>query len=120
MTYLIKTINTSACLKRVRYLNENFSYIESVLKMLKNENIEVVFFTTPTSSSYHNLEQVDYRNLTSQCLLDLSKKYGSVYLDYERLPEFVNNSKYFMDADHMNVLGAEAFSKILFTNSLHH
>lgn len=103
---------------KMEFLKENLSFIEKTLTILKEKNVEVIFFTTPTSSSYYNLEQAGYLKLKNKTIADLNKRYGSTYLNFERLKAFDQNPKYFLDADHMNVLGAEIFSEMLFKDSL--
>ncbi len=53
----------------------------------------------------------DYFVVQEALMEDLAREYGAVYLDYSRDPDFDRRYDFYRDMSHMNLAGAEAFSR---------
>ncbi len=53
----------------------------------------------------------DYFGVMRGLLEPLAREYGAAYLDYSRNPDFAGRYDYYRDMSHMNLEGAEAFSR---------
>ena len=85
--------------------------LETLLIELKKRNIQPVFITPPTLSSFYSYTNPIIEHKNQEEILLLCKKYKCVYFNHFRDNRFVQ--KDFNDNDHLNFMGAAKFSKLL-------
>lgn len=84
-------------------------YLESIIKFCKKNNIELILIKFPLTKEFRTnpgFEKFDF------CDIPILKSLNII--DYNKI--FFDNDEFFKDQDHLNNIGAEEFSKILFTN----
>lgn len=90
-------------------------YFEKVLDLCEKNNIKIILIKYPISVEYYN-ESKRYLNFRKRerNLKKITKSYENIILelDYQKL--YLKENNYFRDADHLNNIGAEKFSKILY------
>lgn len=94
---------------------ENFFYIEKLISDNLDNGRRVYILTMPYHESYWgNLIQdtIEYEKFYSRIDL-LTSKHDVVHLDYSIDDRFYSNYEYFHDWDHMNMNGADKFTKII-------
>lgn len=90
--------------------------LDQALALLKAQGIEVLLFTPPyTDYYYDNLQQIlpDVVAENRRIVNDLASKHHIRYLDFRDHPDFAQNYQMFFNIDHLNIFGAEAFSRVL-------
>ncbi|MGD9872685.1 MAG: hypothetical protein AB7T27_00295 [Kiritimatiellia bacterium] len=93
---------------------DTYACFERTIRFLQARGIRVVFFTPPYFFRYTELANRDMVETCRRNMRALSEKYNVEYYDFSADPEFVFETKYFMDEDHLNRRnGAPAFSKRL-------
>ena len=94
----------------------NFPAVKGIADFCNGKNIRLFLVTTPCTPEYNAL--VDQRQLKEMYVLvdSLRKTNEFVHLDYMQDKRFAGDD--FFDSDHLSVVGAEKFSKIL-NNDIH-
>ena len=90
----------------------NLQKIKEIIKISESHGIKIFILITPTYISYRkNLNTIKTNSIIKNCTI-LSDYYSNVFfLNHFEDKSFVK--KDFYDADHLNDVGAEKFSKIL-------
>ena len=94
----------------------NHSYLKEMAEFCQKRNIQLVLVTIPTSEVYNSLLDSMRVKTTYAQVSRIQKEFGSVYLDYREDNRFTSDD--FADANHLNPLGAEKFTKLLMTDML--
>lgn len=93
-------------------LNDNLYYLTEIIEYCKHNDIEVILFTGPTWHTYHN-------NLDSRQLNEMNKNITQLLKNNKNVQyiSFLKDKRFqkedFYNADHLNEIGSEKFSKIL-------
>lgn len=89
-----------------------FRSLVNILQFLKDQKIEVIFYTPPFFYCYSELFDKNIKAYAKKTMKKLQKQYGFAYYDFSEDPGFIYNHKYFLDDDHLNgIYGAPAFSQ---------
>lgn len=93
-------------------IQENISYLESIIKKCEEKNVSVLLLTTPVCSTYYEcVDSAQYSLMTETCE-KLEHMYNNVqYLNLFKDDRFFEND--FFDADHLETEGAAKLTKIL-------
>jgi hypothetical protein len=83
------------------------SYIDSVIKICKNLNIELIAYNPPSTYPMKNL----LKDINAE-FLNLSKSYDLYYLDFNDFNEF-NDYNLFYNHTHLNEQGSIIFSNLI-------
>lgn len=107
-------------LKRVKFhesemherdIARNVAALESACSMLSARNITVVFVTLPVHHTYSDyIQPANYQRM-QQTIAELTAKYHIEYFNYFFDRRFTDED--FANSDHLNVRGADKFSRIL-------
>lgn len=94
----------------IEFDKEVFNLLDTIIKKCKHKNINVIFITAPT----YREKLISYSNHNDiiNSLKDFSKINNILYIDYSNLFS-VNGQEYFADPTHLNVKGANIFTKKL-------
>lgn len=79
-------------------------YLEEMINECKNNDVRLVFVTSPTLTS--NKE-------TSEYISGFASSHQVEYFDYSNCEQLITNTKLFKDYVHLNEKGADFFSKLL-------
>lgn len=92
----------------------NATRLNDFLNYLNKKGITVILYTPPYTENYYNSPILKkYTDAYKKDLESITKKHPNVlYLDFHDLFKG-KQLKYFYDADHINLQGAKAFSKVL-------
>ena len=95
--------------------NQSFalSYLEKIVELCSQENVELIFLTAPSYKEY--LETKDSYEEIHEYVKELAKKYQVTYWDFNVCSEeqLHLGAEDFMDVDHLNGSGAEKVTKCL-------
>ncbi len=93
-------------------LHRNIMYIDSLIQIANRHCADVYIVNTPTHAVYREHLSINQLNLMHQVCDSIVSVHSNVFrLDYFSDSTFDDDD--FFDADHLNDLGAERFSKIL-------
>lgn len=92
-------------------LSQNKLYLESIIKLTKNQHIKLLLITPPVSEEFMNqMNQNRYKRMQNE-ITEISQKYDITYLN------FIDDRRFkvydFADLMHLNDQGAEKFSLYL-------
>lgn len=85
--------------------------VQHLVQLLKNKHINVVFVTTPCHSSYYTFCNQEVVEKQENLIKELCLQFGCTYFNFFKDKRFVLED--FANADHLNLIGSEKFSKIL-------
>lgn len=88
----------------------NISLLKQIIDYLSERNIKLILVTTPTHPSYYNNIPKNILNFIHSELEVITDKYNINYYDHLMDDRFIDTD--FYNCDHLNVEGAEKFSKI--------
>lgn len=115
-TELSQLKKSKESLKRLdtQFKNKTFSHklfrsFNRILEMANDNNIEIILLKFPVSKSY--LEAKRTKKVTTPLTKEFIMNKRLNILDFQNL--YLNNDNYFKDPDHLNIRGAEVFSKVL-------
>jgi hypothetical protein len=94
----------------------NIDKLGEMIEYCQERGYKPVLVTTPFTRYYNESIPEEYYTEMYGIISDVSKKYGIPYLDYSHDPRFTERLEYFRDADHMNPLGARAFTDIVLSD----
>lgn len=92
---------------------QTLSYFLKTLELAKEKNKKIILIKYPITKEYnselikHNLSSELYYSKLFKIIANVTEDYA--FLDYSN--DFLNNSEYFGDSDHLNQAGAEVLSK---------
>jgi len=90
---------------------ENINYLKKMIELAKSKGVTVVLITTPVAPDYFdNVNSKEY-NLMQNTIKKITEEYNVKYFNYFLDKNFTPDD--FFNSDHLNVEGAEKFSKIL-------
>ena len=96
--------------KSISFFDENVKIVDEIISIAKSKNVKVIFYTCPAYKTYVsqlNQEQLQKTILTIKGIQNLNT---NVFY-YNFLNDAKFTAKDFYDADHLNEIGAEKFSK---------
>ena len=86
------------------------STVEEVARICRDEGIKLVFVYSP---EYGEVQQItSNRSQIFEVFRSISKRYSAEFLDYSDWEQSFNR-EFFQNSQHLNVLGARAFSEDL-------
>lgn len=94
-----------------KYIRGNKRYIEDMIAYSQERGVNVLFITLPLPQAYILGMDLERWKRTQQFMATLCSNYGVAYQDYSADDRF--NNEDFRDGDHLNLAGAEKFTKIL-------
>jgi hypothetical protein len=84
-----------------------------LVRDLEKAKVRVVLFTPPYYRAYSECFEPKYEALTREAGAKIAKATHAKYFDFSQEPDFVDNTRYFMDSDHLNKAGRPVFSRRL-------
>lgn len=87
--------------------------VDELLNYLSEKEIEVLLYTPPYFVEYTNQYEQSKIVDMQQVARNIAEIHQVQYLDYSVHPDFINDSKVFYNADHLNLCGARKFSQEL-------
>ena len=96
--------------KSKSFFNENGTIVNEIIALAKVKNAKVIFYTSPAYKTYTSLLNKKQLQTTIQTIQSIQKSNANVYY-YNFLNDTSFTAKDFFDADHLNEIGAEKFSK---------
>lgn len=90
-----------------------------MLALCRERDWRAVLVTPPYLKEYTDCFtefSPDYFDVLRECMDGLAGEYGAVYLDYSRDPDYAGRHDFYRDMSHMNLEGAEAFNRRLFSD----
>ncbi len=96
---------------RMQNLKANVRYLRELLTELHKRNIQVFFVTTPVYQTYSKYLSPFILQINRTIIGGLCIEFKSGYYDYSDDPRFLKSD--FSDNDHLNIAGAEKFSRIM-------
>ena len=96
---------------RMKNLMANVGYLRELLAELHKRNIPVCFVTTPVYQTYSKYLSPFIIQANRTIIGGLCREFSAGYFDYLNDPRFLKSD--FSDNDHLNIAGAEKFSRIL-------
>jgi hypothetical protein len=97
-------------IKERSFFNENLIVLNEIISIAQSKNAKVIFYTSPAYKTYTtqlNKEQLQKAYATIKKISNSNDNVS--YFDFLTDPSFVKED--FFDADHLNEIGAEKFSK---------
>ena len=94
---------------------ESLEYLEKIIQLCKEENIEIVLYSTPMYE-LKLLGLENYDRYIEQVNM-IAEKYGIKYYDFNLVKGehlSIQDRKYFHDLHHLNVDGAELFTRFFY------
>lgn len=91
--------------------DDNYKYVEKIIKLCKQKNVTPVLITTPVYQTYYKNMNPEIWNATQDLIDKLSAEYGIKYYNYLKDSRFT--IEHFRDNDHLNPAGARMFSSII-------
>jgi hypothetical protein len=98
-------------LVRMNNLKKNVEYLRELLTELRRRNIRVCFVTTPVYQTYSKHLNPFVLHANQNIIRGLCREFSASCFNYSDDPRFPKSD--FSDNDHLNVAGAEKFSRIL-------
>jgi len=92
--------------------NEEIKYLDQILELLSNQNVDVVLYTAPVYS-YQESYFPSYPEFENQMKV-ITENYGFRYLDFATL--YNNNIELYKDMIHLNYKGTIEFTRFLIEN----
>jgi hypothetical protein len=92
-------------------VNENFRNLSALFADLKRRGVKIVIVTPPTYSTYVKFADANTLELNRRLIDSLCVAHGCEYADFFADPRFVITD--FNDNDHLNMTGAEKFTRIV-------
>ena len=95
--------------------NESFNYFMKILKLAKNNSIDLIFISLPVTIEYEieannlGIFREEFKEIIFQKITNASKEYR--FFDFH--DKFFSNNSYFRDSDHLNYNGSTIISKVL-------
>jgi hypothetical protein len=96
---------------RMRNLEANVRYLRELLKELHKRGIHVCFVTTPVYQTYSRYLDPFILQANQNIIQGLCREFNAENFNYFNDQRFLKND--FSDNDHLNIAGAEKFSRIL-------
>jgi hypothetical protein len=98
--------------KSNQYENYNLKYLADIIRFCKERSVNVILITTPTYHTYYDLIDKSEQLARMYAIIDsLKVEYDLTYFDYLKDHRFETDD--FIDADHLDDVGAAKFTKIL-------
>lgn len=98
-------------LVRMKNLKANVRYLRELLTELHKRNIRVCFVTTPVYQTYSRYLSPFILQANQNIIRGLCREFNAGHFNYFNDPRFLKSD--FSDNDHLNIAGAEKFSRIL-------
>lgn len=96
--------------KSKTYFKENIALVNEIIAIAKSKNVKVILYTNPAYKTYTSELNQEQLQKTYTTIKSIASSNSNVrYYDFLTDPSFVKED--FFDADHLNEIGAEKFSK---------
>lgn len=96
--------------KRKSFFNENLAIVKEIIAIAKFKKAKVIFYTNPGYKTYVSQLNKEQLKITYTTIKRIANSNPNVtYYDFLSDPSFMKED--FFDADHLNEIGAEKFSK---------
>jgi hypothetical protein len=93
------------------HIGDNVGYLEHMISILAERDVEVTLVTLPVWRSYRNGMREDVWNRALEIYTQLAERHGIAYLCFLHAPGL--EWKHFRNPDHLNQAGAARFSDML-------
>ncbi len=101
--------------KNFHLYDGNLNSLHKIIALCKKKNVDIVFISTPTHTSYYQNLNANQLEKTTKTISELVKNNSNCsYLNLLNSEKFSDED--FYDADHLNEIGAKKLS--IFTNNL--
>jgi hypothetical protein len=88
----------------------NLNILKDIIKMLKANGVEPILFTPPYYYKYNELYNDTYIKERKNEMKHIVEDFNIKYLDYSMDSDFIYDSRFFHDADHINLQTSKIFS----------
>jgi hypothetical protein len=96
--------------KSISFFDENVKIVDEIISIAKSKNVKVIFYTCPAYKTYVSQLNKEQLQKTYTTIKKIAHSNANVSY-YEFLSDKSFDAKDFYDADHLNEIGAEKFSK---------
>lgn len=113
---LVSSAKVSSKRHRIQEIGKNISvlpYFIKILDLLKKHNIEVILYAMPAHEEYIKLRGLKVFEEYFQFVAEIAASRNIPFYNYFFGKEFGFEEKHYRDSDHLNIDGAEKFSKLL-------
>ena len=93
----------------------DIKYLNMIIELAKENDIEVILFTAPVEEEFKKIEINRARSISK--IKEIAKNHNLSYYDFSMV-EGIKDTSYFSDETHLNIKGANKFTKH-FYNTLH-
>jgi hypothetical protein len=94
----------------------NIEKLGEIVEYCQERGYKAALVTTPFTKYYNEIVPEEYLNEMHKATSEVCRKYGLSYLDYSHDPRFTERLEYFIDATHLNSLGAKTFTDIVLSD----
>ena len=98
------------------YIVENHLYLNKIINLINERNLDVTFIVTPIHSQ--SILLAKYKEESLIMAISYLKKKGFTVLDYSQSKNYRKKDDLFFDLYHLNRLGAQIFTKEVVNNVL--
>jgi hypothetical protein len=96
---------------RYEFEAQNIVYLDHLVSLFRQRNIEVVLVTVPVSQSYKAGMRPDYWNETQRVITQRTNNESVYYYSFLNVPQL--EPKDYLDVDHLSTVGALHFTPLL-------
>jgi hypothetical protein len=97
----------------LQYLDQNLLLLNEIISITKSHQIDVVFISLPVYPDFYQFRNENYVSIFEQTIKQIISNCNHCsYVDYSSHPGF-SDSELYLDAVHLNEIGAEKFSLYL-------
>lgn len=94
-------------------LSDTYETLLELIGDLQDRGLTVALFTAPYCKAYNKQFPKVWQTRLAENAKKLSKATGVRYHDFSKHPDFVDRAELFADADHLNLEGKRAFSRMV-------
>ena len=99
--------------KRPTIQEDTFKIFEDTIIFLQDRDIQVVFYTPPYFYPFTRFYNPYFIQTMKENMAVLQKKYDIEYYDFSRAKMIIHDGTLFANQDHLNLRGAEIFTRLL-------
>ncbi len=96
------------------FSNETIEVLDEMIAFVIDNNWQPVLVTTPITKQLNDHYSGDFMSKFHNQINYFVNKYNIVYVDYSHDTRFSTNLELFNDPDHLNLVGGQLFTKIVF------
>ena len=103
-------------MKNPRIAEDMAGLLDQMITLLEAKNVQVLLFTPPLTDHYYQSIKQSLPDVVEEhrrILQRLALKHDIRYVDLREHATFSKDYQLFYNSDHMNIHGAQAFSRVL-------